>query len=134
MVIFRPALQLRRRALLVGGSLVLAAGAILVSSQASTAAVTADDCDLSEEETITVEDLPEGSSAIECEAVGLVLRSGDVGVTVPAPGEAAGVEALSEDGIQGFQIEVAADGTVTYPEETPGTEDSDEFSTAAVGP
>jgi hypothetical protein len=68
---------------------------------------------------LSVSDLRAGSSATACRAVGRVIRLGGVGVTVPRPGEAAGVEALTVDGRGlGFQIEVAANGTVSYPQET----------------
>ncbi|GLY20119.1 hypothetical protein Kisp01_71330 [Kineosporia sp. NBRC 101677] len=120
MSVFKPAGVLRRRTVTLGGSLALVVTALVMPAQVSAAAPTVDECDLSEEETLTVEDLPEGSSVIECEAVGLVIRQGDVGLTVPAPGEAAGVELISDGESDGFQIEVAADGTVNYPEETPG--------------
>jgi hypothetical protein len=48
-----------------------------------------------------------------------VVHNGNRGLSVPEPGHSAGVESLSATGeSDSFQIEVAADGTISYPEGT----------------
>ncbi|GAB3196299.1 hypothetical protein GCM10027062_05230 [Nocardioides hungaricus] len=60
---------------------------------------------------------------IECDAVGLIVQSGDLGLTIPTPGLAVGTDAVLEDGtVEGFQVEVASDGTISYPEESSDAE------------
>ncbi|YAL82836.1 hypothetical protein ACMYYO_13065 [Dermacoccaceae bacterium W4C1] len=53
-----------------------------------------------------------------CGLVGTVLRSGAVGLTVPAPGNSVSVEALQADGSEAsFEISVGSDGRLSFPQE-----------------
>ncbi|MFD5265795.1 matrixin family metalloprotease [Streptomyces sp. NPDC058335] len=64
---------------------------------------------------LTVDDLPAGSSVLDCAAVGRLVTHAGAGVTVPGPGMKVSVDALTEDGsLHGFTLAVAADGTVSY--------------------
>ncbi|MFF5182186.1 matrixin family metalloprotease [Streptomyces sp. NPDC000345] len=64
---------------------------------------------------LTVDDLPAGSSATRCGAVGRLVTHGGAGLTVPEPGTKVSVDALTTDGsTHGFSLEVATDGTVSY--------------------
>lgn len=64
---------------------------------------------------LTVDDLPAGSSVLDCLAVGRVVTHAGAGVSVPGPGTTVSVEALTADGsAHGFTLAVAADGTVSY--------------------
>ncbi|MEU2283596.1 matrixin family metalloprotease [Streptomyces sp. NPDC013178] len=64
---------------------------------------------------LTVDDLPAGSSVLDCAAVGRLVTHAGVGVTVPEPGMQVSVDSLSVDGSRhGFTLEVAADGRVSY--------------------
>ncbi|MFH8799833.1 matrixin family metalloprotease [Streptomyces sp. NPDC017936] len=68
---------------------------------------------------LTVDDLPAGSSALRCAAVGRLVVHAGTGVAVPEPGMKVSVDSLSADGSRhGFSVEVAADGTVSYGLET----------------
>ncbi|MEU8577778.1 matrixin family metalloprotease [Streptomyces asoensis] len=71
---------------------------------------------------LTVSDLPAGSSALGCRAVGRVVTHGGVGVAVPEPGTTVSVDALTADGsARDFTLTVAADGTVSYAHEAART-------------
>ncbi|MFJ1805657.1 MULTISPECIES: matrixin family metalloprotease [unclassified Streptomyces] len=62
-----------------------------------------------------MDDLPAGSSVLDCAAVGRLVAHEGTAVTVPEPGMKVSVDALSVDGSRhGFGLEVAADGTVSY--------------------
>ncbi|QJT04140.1 matrixin family metalloprotease [Streptomyces asoensis] len=64
---------------------------------------------------LTVDDLPAGSSVLDCLAVGRVVTHEGAGVAVPEPGTTVSVEALTVDGsAHGFTLTVAADGAVSY--------------------
>ncbi|MER5431130.1 matrixin family metalloprotease [Streptomyces sp. NPDC002588] len=64
---------------------------------------------------LTVDDLPAGSSATRCGAVGRVVTHAGSGVTVPEPGTKVSVDALTVDGrAHGFTLAVDGDGTVSY--------------------
>lgn len=64
---------------------------------------------------LTVDDLPPGSSVLDCAAVGRLVAHEGTGVTVPEPGMKVSADALSVDGSRhGFSLEVTADGTVSY--------------------
>ncbi|MFJ4694907.1 matrixin family metalloprotease [Streptomyces sp. NPDC088766] len=64
---------------------------------------------------LTPDDLPAGSSVLDCAAVGRLVTHAGAGVTVPEPGMTVSVDALTEDGsLHGFTLAVAADGTVSY--------------------
>ena len=64
---------------------------------------------------LTVDDLPAGSSATRCGAVGRLVTHAGAGITVPEPGTRVSVDALTVDGSgHGFSVTVAADGTVSY--------------------
>ncbi|WP_416980874.1 matrixin family metalloprotease [Streptomyces sp. T028] len=64
---------------------------------------------------LTADDLPTGSSVLDCAAVGRLVTHEGVGVTVPEPGMTVGVDALAVDGSRhGFTLAVAADGTISY--------------------
>ncbi|WP_235504460.1 matrixin family metalloprotease [Nostocoides sp. Soil756] len=90
----------------------LPASAAPVGSGAPAAA-----CALPSSGALTTRQLPAGASATACRAVGRVVTVGGVGLTVPEPGMAAGVEALRADGGHaGFQIEVSKDGRISYPQ------------------
>lgn len=113
----------RRRALLAvcGTAAVVGTGLLTV---APASAAPAGGCSLPAG-TITARELPAGSSATSCGAVGRVIRMNGVGITVPGPGQAAGVEAIGADGVdRGFQIEVDAAGRVSYPQATEHTDTS----------
>ncbi|MDI3408299.1 matrixin family metalloprotease [Streptomyces cavernicola] len=62
-------------------------------------------------------DVPEGTSAIDCNLVGRVIRDQGVGVVIPKPGTGVGGAGLSitGDGDE-LTVEVASDGTISYPE------------------
>ena len=83
-------------------------------SSADQAWAAPDVCELKEGE-LTISDLPAGSSAILCDAVGRVVTYDGAGVTVPEPGTAVSIDTLTTDGeSHGFTLEVAADGKVSY--------------------
>ncbi len=64
---------------------------------------------------LTITELPSGSNALGCEAVGRVVTHDGAGVTVPEPGTAVSVHATQADGSgHGFTLQVAADGAITY--------------------
>lgn len=64
---------------------------------------------------LTVDDLPAGSSVLDCLAVGRVVTHEGAGVAVPEPGTTVSVDALTADGsAHGFTLTVAADGAVSY--------------------
>ncbi|MCX4765039.1 matrixin family metalloprotease [Streptomyces sp. NBC_01275] len=64
---------------------------------------------------LTVDDLPAGASVLDCAAVGRLVTHDGAGLTVPEPGTAVRVDALTTDGsAHGFTLTVAADGTVSY--------------------
>ncbi|MEU2875691.1 matrixin family metalloprotease [Streptomyces sp. NPDC007070] len=93
---------------------VLAASLSAVADSAHAGTAGAKVCRL-DEGVLTVDDLPAGSSVIECGAVGRVVAYDGTGVTVPEPGTAVSVDALATDGsTHGFTLEVAADGVVSY--------------------
>ncbi|KRC95322.1 MULTISPECIES: matrixin family metalloprotease [unclassified Streptomyces] len=72
---------------------------------------------------LTVEDLPAGSSVLDCPAVGRVVTHDGAGLAVPGPGTTVSVDALTADGsAHGFTLTVAADGTVSYSYEAARTE------------
>lgn len=72
---------------------------------------------------LTVDDLPAGSSVLDCLAVGRVITHAGAGVTVPEPGTTVSVDALTADGsARDFTLAVAADGTVSYGYEAVHTE------------
>lgn len=57
-----------------------------------------------------------GTNAVRCGLVGTVITNNGIGVTVPAPGMAAGADRIQTDGSSGdFQIEVAKDGSISFP-------------------
>lgn len=75
---------------------------------------------------LTVDDLPAGSSVLDCAAVGRLVTHAGAGVTVPGPGMKVSVDALTEDGsLHGFTLAVAADGTVSYGDLTHADTDAD---------
>ena len=64
---------------------------------------------------LTVDDLPAGSSATRCGAVGRLVTHAGAGIAVPEPGTRVSVDSLTADGPgHGFSVTVAADGTVSY--------------------
>ncbi|MDX3800903.1 matrixin family metalloprotease [Streptomyces sp. AK04-3B] len=72
---------------------------------------------------LTVDDLPAGSSVLDCPAVGRVITHDGAGLAVPEPGTTVSVDALTADGsAHGFTLTVAADGTVSYAYEAARTE------------
>lgn len=80
---------------------------------------------------LTLDDLPAGSSVLDCAAVGRLVTHAGAGVTVPEPGMKVTVDALSVDGSRhGFTLEVAADGTVSY--DLPAESRSGEHAHAAA--
>ncbi|MFI5799359.1 matrixin family metalloprotease [Streptomyces sp. NPDC051677] len=67
---------------------------------------------------LTVDDLPAGSSVLDCLAVGRTVTHAGAAVTVPEPGTTVSVDALTANGsARDFTLAVAADGTVSYPHE-----------------
>lgn len=76
---------------------------------------------------LTVTDLPEGSSVVTCDAVGRVVTSRvGAGVTVPAPGGAAGQVGVRPDGSTvSFSIYVDIQGLVSYEENSNGDSAAD---------
>ena len=95
----------------------LLAGLVSLSTQGALATVS--DCGISSG-TLTPEEVPEGTSVVECDLVGRVVVNDGDGLTVPEPGMAAGIESLDEDGVvRDFQVEVSADGAISFlPEDT----------------
>ncbi|MFF3849425.1 matrixin family metalloprotease [Streptomyces sp. NPDC002328] len=85
---------------------------------------------------LTMDDLPAGSSALDCAAVGRLLTHEGAGVTVPEPGMKVTVDSLSVDGSRhGFTVEVAADGTVSYAlAADPGAEEHHARAAAPAAP
>ncbi|MFI9760824.1 matrixin family metalloprotease [Streptomyces sp. NPDC051963] len=68
-----------------------------------------------DEGVLTVSDLPDGSSAIKCSAVGRVVTHEGLSVTIPEPGVGVLGEALTDDGgTVEFGVDVAKDGTLSY--------------------
>lgn len=99
----------KRRAALL--ALALSASVISIGPQATAAT---EGCTLPSGE-LSVEELPAGSSVIECNAVGRMVAHDNTGVTVPQPGRAVAVSSLTANGEhQGFTLAVAKDGTVSY--------------------
>lgn len=71
---------------------------------------------------LTRHELPAGLSVTDCGGVGRVVRVGHVGIAIPPPGNAAGLERLRADGgTDDFQVQVARDGTVSYLRSQQGT-------------
>lgn len=107
----RPRRSLRRSGYLLAAAAIVVAGLAVAGSPANATA-----CALPAG-ALTPADLPAGSSVVACGAVGRVIRAAGGGVTIPEPGMAVGFEALTADGGgAGFQVEVAKDGTISYPE------------------
>ena len=74
-------------------------------------------CDVPKTGPVSVEQLPEGSSVVECDAVGRTVVWRDAGVTVPSPGE--GLDIFTEQTEAGsapgsFGIWVSENGIVSY--------------------
>jgi hypothetical protein len=74
-------------------------------------------CDLPGTGPVSVEQLPEGSSVVECDAVGRVVVWRGAGVTVPSPGN--GVDIFTERANRhvlprSFGIFVAENGVMSY--------------------
>ncbi|MEV0801635.1 matrixin family metalloprotease [Kribbella sp. NPDC050281] len=94
---------------------VLVSAAVLpigTAAQAST-------CSVPSLGTLTRADLPAGASVVDCQATGRVLRLGNAGVEIPAPGHGVGVAAVSATGAeQVFQVSVSDDGRISYPQST----------------
>ncbi|MFJ8863410.1 matrixin family metalloprotease [Streptomyces sp. NPDC102451] len=86
------------------------------SAQATTAGTDgAAVCHLPEEGPLSTEDLPTGSSVLDCGAIGRIVTYDGTGVTVPEPGTTVSVDTLATDGdTHGFALEVATDGKVSY--------------------
>ncbi|MFD5703696.1 matrixin family metalloprotease [Streptomyces lasiicapitis] len=100
---------MRRRAAVL--ALALSASVISVGPQA-TASPGA--CSLPSGE-LSVGELPAGSSVIECDAVGRIVRHDNIGVTVPQPGMGVNVTGLAVDGgHNGFSLSVSENGIVSY--------------------
>lgn len=104
-----------RGVLALGAASVLALGAAIAGA-ASAGAADGPKCGL-RAGVLSPRDLPAGSSVVKCGAVGRTMRVGDAGVVIPPPGTAVGLERTRVDGgVDGFQVEVAQDGTISYPE------------------
>ncbi|MFI6639410.1 peptidase M10 [Streptomyces sp. NPDC050504] len=102
---------------LIGRSIIAFALATTLSTIAGSAQAETPGTDVCmlEDGDLAVDDLPDGSSVIKCDAVGRVVTYDGTGVTVPEPGTTVSVHALSADGTtHGFTLEVAVDGTVSY--------------------
>lgn len=86
---------------------------VSVNAQSSASAAP---CDYSGRHEISIKDLPAGSNAVACKAVGRIITAGGAGVTIPEPGMVAGTSALlASGGDSDFQVHVAKDGTISYP-------------------
>jgi hypothetical protein len=95
----------------LGGSIVLTGSLLQISG--SQAAVP-EECKLPGG-ILKPSDLPAGESVIGCGAVGRVVRSGGIGVTIPSPGVAVNANAARADGgNDSLSVEVAADGTISF--------------------
>ncbi|MFE6166197.1 matrixin family metalloprotease [Streptomyces sp. NPDC056486] len=91
-------------------ALILSATTISVGPQV----MAAERCVLPEGE-LSISELPSGSSAIECDAIGRMVAYGNTGVTVPQPGMTVEVDSLTVSGeIDGFALSVSKDGIVSY--------------------
>ncbi|MFI6704229.1 matrixin family metalloprotease [Streptomyces sp. NPDC050509] len=86
------------------------------SARATTAGATGPTvCNIPEEGELSIDELPVGSSVIDCGAVGRIVTYDGTGLTVPEPGTTVSIDSLTTDGeTQGFTLEVAADGKVSY--------------------
>ncbi|MER7176040.1 peptidase M10 [Streptomyces mesophilus] len=113
----------------IASSMGLAYGSAQVSATEAESAVA---CDVPAEGKLTMADLPPGSSATECGAIGRVVTYGSIGVTVPNPGTSVTVHALLDDGsARGFTMVVDSNGSVSYreagtpPDDNPFTDGAD---------
>lgn len=73
-----------------------------------------------------IRDLPDGASAVACDAVGRTVSHAGLELHVPPPGHGVAVEALYPNGAESFGIRTDASGTVSYQ-----TEDELEPASAA---
>lgn len=126
----------RRSLVSVLGVLVLALCAAIGPASAAEPArgSASSSCDLPAG-SLTKNDLPPGASVLACDAVGRVLRVNGGGVVIPEPGVAVGTEELAADGTAtAFQVEVAEDGTISYPQLKPVPEPRSHTTARAAPP
>lgn len=67
---------------------------------------------------MSTDDLPAGSSVLECNLSGRTVKSGRIELTIPAPGEGISMEKLYPSGGVSFGIKVSPDGIISYEEES----------------
>ncbi|MFF3886501.1 matrixin family metalloprotease [Streptomyces sp. NPDC001914] len=67
---------------------------------------------------LTAAELPEGTSAIDCDLIGEVVREGEVAVTIPQPGRGVSATSIGEDGApeEELTVEVSESGEISYTE------------------
>jgi hypothetical protein len=73
-------------------------------------------CDLPDG-TLSAADLPQGSSVIECDAVGRILALGEQAAQIPEPGIQVSASSLSTDGTEEMVLTVNDEGIITYDSE-----------------
>jgi hypothetical protein len=78
------------------------------------------DCPSDTHGAISTDELPEGTSAIECDLVGTMLLGDGAGAAIPEPGDSVSYSELVMPGATGtdFSVTVSEDGEITYDEET----------------
>jgi hypothetical protein len=70
---------------------------------------------------LTKRDVPQGSSAVACGAVGRDIRHGRVIVQVPQPGMRVTASMTFVDGAESFAVEVDESGAISYPDVDPSS-------------
>lgn len=90
--------------------------ASIVSLQGGTNAASAEvACDLPATGVLTVQDLPEGSDAVECDAVGRIVSSPEgLQAMVPEVGTTLSIEEMYPDGAIVFEVTTDESGEISY--------------------
>lgn len=72
---------------------------------------------------LTLEEVPEGVSVVDCGVVGREVTNGHLTLTIPSPGHGVWQDNDYPDGAKSFAVVVGSDGSVEYPEtaEAPGS-------------
>lgn len=73
----------------------------------------ASECDLPDGD-LTIQDLPEGESVLECDVVGLDIEAAGLEVVIPEPGITVEIEHIYPEGSKVFEVSVESDGTIWY--------------------
>jgi hypothetical protein len=67
-------------------------------------------------QTLTLRDLPAGSSVVACDAVGRDVRNGQITLTIPLPGSGVWQDIDYPDRAESFAVTVDLNGIIGYPE------------------